>query len=137
MHPFITERPDIPKIFRTRICDFSDYPDINELFYITDLLITDYSSNYYEFALLKRPVLFYTYDRAFYELTRGVHRSVKDNAPGKVCDTFDQLMTALETKDYEIDKTLTFAREHFGNYDGHASDRIINQILLDGSETHE
>ena len=109
---------------------FASYPNINDLYYITDVLVTDYSSNYYEYALLKKPVLFYTYDRAFYELTRGVHRDVKSHAPGKVCDTFDELMQALETEDYEAEKIEAFVKENFGEYDGHAADRAIDEILL-------
>lgn len=137
MHPFVKEPVPIPEHFSDRIYDLSAYPDINELFYITDVLITDYSSNYYEFSLLKKPIVFYTYDREFYELTRGVHRSVLKYAPGKVCDTFEALMEALKTKDYEIEKTLQFVRENFGTYDGRASDRIIDSIILNEGETNE
>lgn len=137
MHPFIKEKPPIPADYTHRIVDLSSWPDINELFYITDILITDYSSNYYEYALLRRPILFYTYDREFYELTRGVHRSVKESAPGKVCDCFDELITALKTEDYEFDKTIRFADDNFKFYDGQASDRIINKILLNEGEVNE
>lgn len=65
-----------------------------------------------------------------YELTRGVHRSIKDNAPGKVCDSFDELISCLEGKDYEYEKLLRFADENFGEYKGNATDRIIDEILL-------
>lgn len=130
MHPFVKEAPPIPQGYEDRIVDLSTYPDINELYYVSDLLITDYSSDYYEFSLLKKPILFFTYDRQFYELTRGVHRSVLQYAPGKVCDCFDELMNALETKDYEMEKTLAFVEENFGSYDGHASDRVIDILLL-------
>lgn len=130
MHPFVKEKPSIPEKYSDRIMDFGDYPDINELYYVTDILITDYSSNYYEYALMKRPVLFFTYDRELYELTRGVHRDVKSHAPGKVCDTFDELMTALKNEDYEIEKIYKFVEDNYGSYDGKASDRIIDEILL-------
>lgn len=137
MHPFIKTPVPIPKEYSSKIVDFSDYADINELFYITDILITDYSSNYYEFALLKRPIVFYTYDREFYELTRGVHRSVAKHAPGRVCDTFSELMQVLKNEDFDIEKTRQFVMDNFGDYDGHASDRIINKILLNEGEIHE
>ena len=71
MHPFVKTLPEIPELLQDRIWEFSRFPDINKLYYVTDLLITDYSSNYFEYALLQRPVVFYTYDREFYELTRG------------------------------------------------------------------
>lgn len=130
MHPFVSDPIEIPKKFRERIFDFGDYPNINDLYYITDLLITDYSSNYYEYALMKKPVLFFTYDRHMYELTRGVHRSVKECAPGKVCDTFAEMMRALREQDFETEKIERFVEENFGEYDGHACDRVIDKILL-------
>ena len=94
------------------------------------MLITDYSSNYYEYALLKKPVIFYTYDREKYELLLGVHRSVKEHAPGKICDSFEELMKALYEKDYEYEKIEKFVEDNFGEYDGQACDRIIDQIIL-------
>ena len=129
MHPFVIEDVEIPKEYESRIFNFKDYPNINYLYYITDILITDYSSNYYEYALMNKPMLFYTYDREIYELTRGVHRSVKDNAPGKVCDTFDELMYALENETYDFEKSVQFVKDQFGDYDGKAADRTIDLIL--------
>ncbi len=129
MHPFIKGKVPIPDECRDRLFDFSDYLDINELYYVADLLITDYSSDFYEFALLGKPILFFTYDREVYELTHGVHRRIKEMAPGKVCDSFEELMQALQEQDYDFEKTKQFAEENFSAYDGQAADRIIDQIL--------
>lgn len=130
MHPFVKEKPPIPKEYKDRIFDLGKIQNINDLYYVTEIMITDYSSAYYEFSLMNKPVLFYTYDREMYELIRGVHKPVKETAPGKVCDTFDELMKALEMKDYDIEKTVQFKNENFENYDGKAADRIIDTILL-------
>lgn len=134
MHPFIPEKPKIPKEYEDRIIDLSSWQNINDLYYVTDLLITDYSSSFFEYALMRRPVLFFTYDRVQYELMRGVHKPVKETAPGKVCDSFDEMMEALRNGDFEIEKLLQFADENFGDYDGHAADRIIDTILLKEGE---
>ena len=115
--------------YKDRIVDFSSYPNINDLYYITDVLITDYSSNYYEYSLLKRPVVFFTPDRELYELSRGVHRSVKESAPGKVCDTFEEMMQALREEDYEVEKIYKFVEKNFANYDGHATDKVIKKLF--------
>lgn len=133
MHPFIKEPPDIPEKYRDRIIDLSSWQNINDLYYVTEVLITDYSSNFYEYALMRKPVLFFTYDRVQYELMRGVHKPVKESAPGKVCDSFEELIEALKNKDYELEKLLAFAEENYGDYDGHAADRIIDTILLGNS----
>ena len=53
MHPFIKEKVIIDEEYKPYIYDFSAEKDINELFYVTDILITDFSSNIYEFSLQK------------------------------------------------------------------------------------
>ncbi len=130
MHPFITELPEIPEEYADRIVDLSEYKHINDLYYISEMLITDYSSNFYEFSLMRKPILFYTYDREVYELTRGVYRSIRSSAPGKVCDTFEELIEAIKTKDFEYEKVEKFVEESFDTLDGHAADRTIDKILL-------
>ena len=134
MHPFVVDKVPIPEKYKDRIIDLSKEENINDLYYVTEIMITDYSSAYFEFALMEKPVLFYTYDRECYELIRGVHKSVKDDAPGKVCDTFDELIEALKNKDYEYEKTEKFREANFSNYDGKAADKIIDTILLKGDK---
>ena len=46
---------------------------------------------FYDFALLKKPMLFYVFDKDVYSATRGVHRKVEEVAPGKICLTFEEL----------------------------------------------
>ena len=130
MHPFVKNKSDITEEQKSRIYDFSSFPDINELFYVTDILITDYSSCYYEFSLHKKPILFYTYDRKHYEITRGVYQDVKSTAPGKVCDTFEELMQALTDKDYEYEKTAAFVSAGLHCSEANASDTVIDKIIL-------
>ena len=44
--------------------------------------------------------------------------------------SFDQLMECLEQKDFETEKIIQFAKDNFGGYRGDASDRVIDEILL-------
>lgn len=129
MHPFIEKKVDIPEEYSDVIFDVSDYPDINELYYLTDILITDYSSDYFEFALLRKPILFYGYDLDTYQLLRGVHQDIRENAPGKVCETFDALCEALKNEDYEIEKTKAFADEYGPVLEQKAAAQIVSDIL--------
>ena len=129
-HPFIKAPVPIDPAFSDRIMDFSDYPDINELFYVTDILITDYSSNIYEFSLHRKPIIFFVFDKEEYELTRGVHRTIDEFAPGKICRTFDDVAMAILQQDFEIEKTYRFVRENFDFSEGLASDRVIDHLLL-------
>lgn len=72
MHGFIKEKIDIPVAFQHLIFDYSQQ-DINELIYISDIMITDYSSCAYEFSLFDRPLIFYRYDKVNYEYKRPIH----------------------------------------------------------------
>lgn len=128
MHPFV-KKTDCVSGYEERIHDFSTYDDVNSLLEVADLLITDYSSIYYDYSFFKKPILFFTYDRLKYEATQGVHHSVKENAPGKVCDSFGELMQALENKDYEIEKTVEFSSKHFPEGVKVSSDYLIDCIL--------
>lgn len=118
--------------YNGRVIDFTGQYDINDMFYVADVFITDYSSAYYDYTLLEKPLLFFTYDRVLYETTRGVHRSVKDTAPGTVCDNFDQLLEALKTENYEFEKTLDFRKRYLPENIDNASSRVIDTILLKG-----
>ena len=128
-HHFIKNEIPIKEKHKKYLYDFSKY-SLNDTFYITDILITDYSSCFYDFLLLKKPVIFFCYDKAIYSSTRGVHRPIDKVAPGIVANNFDELMTALdqcsnekfEVKDFLIDKCLTNKML--------ASDQVIDYVLL-------
>ncbi|MDD5952286.1 MAG: CDP-glycerol glycerophosphotransferase family protein [Oscillospiraceae bacterium] len=131
MHPWVAQAVPIEDRFRDRFVDANTYPNINDLFYITDLLITDYSSNIFEYSLMKRPMLFFAFDKIQYSFSRGFHRDYEESAPGKVCYTFAELLTALQNKDFEYEKVEEYVAHHFDHIDSHASDRVIDWILLD------
>lgn len=57
MHYLVAENFDLGP-FEGFAYDFSAHEDIRELYMISDLLITDYSSVFFDFANLKRPMLF-------------------------------------------------------------------------------
>ena len=66
LHYLVSNNIDVSQ-FKNFVYDVSDYEDINELYVISDLLITDYSSVFFDYANLKRPILFYMYDLEEYK----------------------------------------------------------------------
>lgn len=133
MHPFITEKVQIDEKFRSCIYDFSDEGDINELFYVTDILITDFSSNIYEFSLQRKLIIFYAPDKDYYQLTRGVHRTL-DEAPGAVCTTFSEVMNVISHKQFEKKKLDAFIEESFDKHNENSSDLLIDNLILNNTE---
>lgn len=131
MHPWIKDLPNIPTQYSDKIIDLSAHEDINELFYITELLITDYSSNIYEYSLMRKPMLFFGFDHTEYGESRGFHRDYESSAPGKVCYDFPELIKALKQKDFEVHKVDKYVKEHFEYFDSDSSERVI-RWLIDG-----
>ena len=133
MHPFITEKVVIDESCKSFVYDFSAEKDINELFYVTEILITDFSSNIYEFSLQKKPIIFFAPDKDFYQLTRGVHRTL-DEAPGVVCVTFDEVIKTVHEKVFQTDKVEKFVEDSFDDQKKLASDSLIDNLILKGEK---
>ncbi len=72
-HPFTNNKLEIKEKYKSHLIDLTSYQNFNELLYITDILVTDYSSCAYEASLLDIPILFYRYDKYEYEYIRGIH----------------------------------------------------------------
>lgn len=130
MHPWVIVDIDIPERYHSKMLDVKDYRNINDLFYITDILITDYSSNIYEYSLMRRPMLFFAFDEVQYSFSRGFHRPYRQAAPGKVCTTFAELMDAIENEDFEFEKVEEYVNTQFDHFDSDACDRVIDWLLL-------
>ena len=130
MHPWVSEAVPIKPEHKDRFVDVNKYPNINDLFYVTDLLITDYSSNIFEFSLMRKPMLFFAFDEIQYSFSRGFHRDYEESAPGTVCHTFDEVMDALETDNFKYEKVEEYVDVHFDYIDSGASDRVIDWIIL-------
>jgi CDP-glycerol glycerophosphotransferase len=76
------------------------YPDIAELFLVTDALITDYSSVMFDFAPTGRPILFFTYDLEQYrDNLRGFYFDFEAEAPGPLLATSDEVVAAIRDLD--------------------------------------
>lgn len=128
MHHFIKKRPDIPPEYADRIFDLSD-ENLNELFFVADVLVTDYSSCFYDYLLLKKPVVFFVPDKTAYSLIRGVQRSIDEMAPGTICNTFDEFIDVLEHKKYEAVKPHPSSIDRAIERGQLASDRAIDTII--------
>lgn len=133
MHPFITEKTEIESQYRDRIVDLTEEGDINSLFYVTEILITDFSSNIYEFSLQRKPIIFYAPDKDYYQLTRGVHRTL-DEAPGVVCTTFEEVEDTIKNQSFDLERIQDFVKESFDQQNKWSSDCLIDDIILRRSD---
>jgi CDP-glycerol glycerophosphotransferase len=110
------------------------YPDVTDLFLITDVLITDYSSVMFDFAVTGRPMLFFTYDLAAYrDKLRGFYFDFEAEAPGPLLATSEEVLAALANADGAAagyrDSYQAFAAKYCPLDDGKAAARVCDRLF--------
>lgn len=122
-----------------QVLDVSEYQDINDLYLISDLLITDYSSVFFDFANLERPMIFYAYDLASYAgEIRGFYFDYSE-APGPILETEDALYPEIRKQLQQPTLAPNFAEfkeKYCGWEDGHSAERAVSFILNGESYQH-
>lgn len=134
LHPLMKNGLDLDKM-PSNFIDVCDYPDIQDLLIISDILITDYSSAYFNFALLNRPMIFYVYDYDAYMSERGYYVDYKKCVPGSIVYTEDELVKTLTSKELysknNKDKIKEFNKKYNSYNDGKVCKRFL-ELLEEG-----
>ena len=101
-----------------------------QLYPVIDLLVTDYSSVIFDFALTGKPMLFYLPDLSQYQNERGFYLSL-DELPGKQIQKKEELLRCIKAQYYQIgeQRYQAFVRKYLEQCDGHATERILQEIL--------
>ena len=132
-HYFIADAIDVSE-YGGFVMNFCRYNDISELYLVSDILITDYSSVFFDYAGLRRPMIFYTYDLDKYrDILRGFYMSIEDEVPGPLAFTTDEVIDAILnidriTKQYK-EKYDAFYEKFCSLEDGHASEKVVNAVF--------
>jgi len=118
----------------SRFIDVSSYNNINDLFLISDLLITDYSSVFFDFSLLNKPILFFMYDRHEYESKiRGVYLDLDNALPGKISPLLSTLADDVFSALNKITDLSDFNKIFNPHEDGFSAQRVINAVIKKGN----
>ena len=133
-HYYIADRLDVTGM-EGFAYNLSKYDDIADIYLISDICITDYSSVFFDYANLKRPMLFYTYDIDKYrDMLRGFYFDMESTVPGPLLYTTGEVIDAIK----DIDAvSARFAKRYDEFYDrfcgwenGHASENIVKEVIL-------
>ena len=135
LHSIISDRLELAA--DSPVVDVSDRPESAELYLAADVLVTDYSSAMFDFAVTGKPMLFFTYDLEHYrDDLRGFYVDLAEIAPGPLLRTSDELLAAVS----HIDEVTA---DHAGRYarfretfcsleDGHATERVLDLLFPSG-----
>ena len=130
-HYFVTEQIDLTP-FAGIVFDVTDWDDINELYLASDVLVTDYSSVFFDYANLKRPVLFFMYDIEEYQShIRDFYLDPKE-LPGPVVRTEEELYEALRRLPGQdvYDERYRRFHEKYNYLDGPDTSRKVADWML-------
>lgn len=132
-HYFIANAFDFDK-YKGFVYNVADIDDINELYIISDILITDYSSVFFDYANLKRPMIFFMYDLEHYKNESNGFYIDLNELPGQIVETQEDLEKSIEDVDFNIGSSKKYKEfnEKY-NYldDGNASKRVIEKVILE------
>lgn len=117
--------------YKDFIFHFDQSDDIAELFLVSDMMITDYSSVMFDYSILRRPMLFYAYDLEKYKNElRGFYFDYEDEVPGPISTDTETLIRHILQYDasaYE-EKYEKFCQKYNPWDDGHASEQVVEVI---------
>ncbi len=130
LHPFVRSRTVIGPELAGFAIDVSDYPDINELMLVSDVLVTDYSSAIYEFSLLEKPIVFFAPDYEAYERERGFYFDYRTGVPGPIFETSEALARYLRAGAFDTDRVRRFREASFAVADGGSSTRVTDGLIV-------
>src|SRR5699024_1867147 len=133
LHYLVAENIDL-SVYDKFVYDFSYYEDINELYLMADMLITDYSSVFFDYANLKRPILFFIYDLDEYrDKLRGFYFDFEHKAPGPLVKTTEELINEIKkiaANQFKVDDNFdSFYQKFCYLEDGRASERVMHTLI--------
>ena len=121
-----------------RLLDVAAHPSIETLCLAADVLVTDYSSLMFDYAVLDRPIVIHAPDWERYKDTRGVYFDLMAEPPGVLCRSQDALLEVLRsgavtTPEADVQRAAFRAR-FCALEDGRAAERVVRRVLLGDPE---
>ena len=129
-HYLIVNKFENDESLKDFIINIDAEADINDLYAVSDILITDYSSVFFDYANLKRPIYFYMFDKREYasEL-RGFYFDINEVLPGDIIEDEEMLLEKVKENKYDYERLAAFNR-HFNEWqDGKASQKVIDILF--------
>jgi CDP-glycerol glycerophosphotransferase len=128
MHYFHDEHPLLRELHDAgRIRDVASHPSVEELCLAADLLVTDYSSIMFDYAVLDRPIVIHAPDWEVYREQRGTYFDLLTEGPGPVARTDAEAVAMVRSGG---ERPRAAFRDRFCSLeDGHAAERVVRAVF--------
>lgn len=132
-HHMDAEKVDL-SMYEGFVIDVTNYENVNDLYVVSDLLISDYSGTIFDFALLRRPMIFYMFDRELYVTKlQGVYIDFEE-LPGIIVEKEEDLIRAIQKQFTEFaldEKYEKFLQKYCPYDDGKSARRVLEKCMHD------
>ena len=109
------------------IYEMSNYPSLEDLMIVSDILISDYSSIFFDYSIMDKSMLAYCYDYDLYSVERGMYFDIRDWLPSAAHQ--EELLDLIRTEKYDEQIAMTKRfRERFVTSYGSAVKQSLNVI---------
>lgn len=117
--------------FNDTLRDFSTYPNVNDLFKVSDILISDYSASMADYSILERPIICFTYDYEEYRDERGLYIDYSKEMPSGILRTEEDVLNYIKRMDYqaECEKTRQMIKRKLLMYGGEATTKCLMYLF--------
>lgn len=128
-HAYTTNLLDVK--FNDFCRNFTEYPYINDLFKISDILISDYSACIADFSILERPIICFAYDYDDYKSKRGLYIDFAKEMPNGIFENEDILLEHINNLNPEEEsrKTKMMIKNKFTYIGGQATEQCIKYLI--------
>ena len=131
MHPFVRNMPE-EELDPSFILNLSDKREINDLLFVTDVLITDYSSVIFEASLLDIKTVFFVPDYEEYVASRDFYYPYSEYTYGTVAYNEDEMVEAVLHGRNDENTLMRFKKKFCEACDGHCSEKFVEFFFNEG-----
>jgi CDP-glycerol glycerophosphotransferase len=127
-HPYTNKLLGVE--FNSFVRDYVNYPNINDLMKISDILISDYSATIFDYAILERPIISFAYDCDEYGEERGFAMDPRAEMPGGIVKTEDEVIDRILGMNYEKEVAAVKAfKNKYLTYGGQATEKCVKKMF--------
>lgn len=127
-HPYTNKLLGVT--FNDFVRDYIQYPRINDLMIVSDILISDYSATIFDYSILERPIISFAYDCDEYAKERGFTMNLREEMPGGICENEDEVIDRILKLDYDQETAyVKIFKNKYTTYGGSATQLCVKKIF--------